>query len=163
MKNKHLKRTISRITGCLLFILIACQENIIYHSYQPIKKEGWYRNDTLIFFFDTTLASYSLNELEIGIRHLDSYPYKDLWIGIFPINQDSSIIAKADSIHLYLTDTIGNWEGAGIGELKQLTLTNKQSFRSSQTDSIIGLKIVHFMQNDPLQKIMDIGLCIKEH
>ena len=161
MKIKYLNRLTSKITVCLLLLFTACQENIIYHSYQPIQSEGWYRNDTLTYTFYSPIAVENIREWQVGIRHLDSYPYQDLWIGIIPIAQDSLTQYQTDSIHLYLADSYGNWIGTGIGELRQFTQTNL--FKPEKSDSIIGFKIIHLMQDNPLPKIYDIGLRIHGH
>lgn len=160
MKIKHLNRLTSKITVCLLLLFTACQENIIYHSYQPIHSEGWYRNDTLTYTFKSPMVYENLHEWQIGIRHLDSYPYQDLWIGIIPFTKDSLTQYKTDSIHLYLADSNGNWEGTGIGELRQFTQKNLFQPVQGKNDTIIGFKIIHLMQDNPLPKIYDIGLRI---
>ena len=89
-------------------------------------------------------------DYEIGIRHKDTYKYRDLWL---TINQDT--------LHLYLADSIGNWQGKGIGNTKQLTLPWENN-QSSQ-DSIDGFRIVHIMKDSILPDILDIGLQIKRH
>ena len=70
---------------------------------------------------------------------------------------------KTDSIHLYLADSNGNWKGKGIGELRQFTQTNSFKAVSEKRDTIIGFKIFHLMQDNPLPKIYDIGLRIHGH
>ena len=159
MKNKRLQLPISKVIGCLLFLLTACQGNIIYHSYQPINQEGWYRNDTLIFYLDSCLTNNTPKELQVGIRHTDSYSYKDIWIGLLPINKDSVCIGKTDSIHLYLTNPNGAWKGTGIGESKLFTHTSSYL---PETDSIFGFKIIHLMQDTPLRSISNVGIRLAE-
>lgn len=163
MKIKHLNRLTNKITVCLFILFTACQENIIYHSYQPIHSKGWYRNDTMTYAFNSPMLYDNLHEWQIGIRHLDSYPYQDVWIGVIPITQDSLTQYKTDSIHLYLADSNGNWKGKGIGEHRQFTQTNSFKAVSEKSDTIIGFKIFHLMQDNPLPKIYDIGLRIHGH
>ncbi len=84
--------------------------------------------------------------LEIGLRHTDAYPYRDLWLNV---NQDT--------VHIYLTDSVGHWKGKGIGELRSLIQT--VSF-SHQKDSIKDIRITHIMTDKTLIGIHDIGIRI---
>lgn len=148
--RKH--RLIHNWTSCLLLVLlltVSCQKNTIYHSFQPVNAIGWDKSDTLIFTLPKVIANTSY-QYEIGIRHKDSYNYRDLWL---TINQDT--------LHLYLADNKGNWKGTGIGEIRQLTYPIK--IHSLNQDSIQEFHITHIMEDNPLYGIHDIGLKIKEH
>lgn len=141
--KKHLS-----IWGLLSILLtLACQDNTSYHSYQSINSMGWYRNDTLIFSLDSAITHDKAYELQLGIRHKDSYPYRDLWL---TVNQDT--------VHFYLADSIGHWLGSGIGELRQLT--NLIPFKPKQ-DTIKEIRIVHIMQDNPLTGIQNLGISIQ--
>lgn len=145
-------KPISKWINCLLFVLlltVSCQRNTIYHSFQPVNSTGWNKSDTLIFSLPEAIVNSSL-QYELGIRHKDSYKYKDLWLTI-----------NHDTIHLYLADTKGNWKGTGIGELRQLTFPIE--IPSLIQDSIQEIHITHIMQDNPLYGIHDIGFKIKEH
>ena len=136
--------------GCLLLVLllsaVSCQRNTVYHSYQPVESTGWDKSDTLVFTLPEAIANSSY-QYEIGIRHKDSYKYRDLWL---TVNQDT--------IHLYLADTIGYWKGTGIGEIRQLTYPVQLQFPLQ--DSIREFRITHIMQDNPLCGIHDLGLKI---
>jgi len=89
-------------------------------------------------------------EYEIGIRHKDTYKYRDLWLTI-----------NKDTLHLYLADSVGNWKGKGIGNTRQSTFswnTNKPS-----QDSISEFRMIHIMKDSILSDIQDLGLQIKRH
>lgn len=144
------RRQISKWTSSLLLILlltVSCQKNTIYHSFQPVNSTGWNKSDTLTFSLEEAFITSSY-QYEIGIRHKDSYKYRDIWL---TINQDT--------LHLYLADSKGNWKGSGIGEIRQLTYPIK--LHSLPQDSIQELRITHIMQDNPLYGIHDIGLKIK--
>ena len=147
--KKNKQRTYFTVYLLFIFILTtSCQENTCYHSYQPVPITGWSRIDTLVY----PLTSPILNKdyfLDIGIRHKDSYQYRDIWL---TINQDT--------LHLYLADSIGNWKGKGIGETRQLTYSWEN--RKLASDSIYEFRIVHIMQDNPLKGILDIGIQLKK-
>lgn len=133
---------------CLPLFLTACYNQTLYHSYQPVNKTGWYQNDTILFTLKQPVAVNSIHEYIIGIRHKDSYQFRDLWL---KINQDT--------IHLYLANKNGSWFGHGIGEIKQITFPFTLK---STNDSIIDIRIVHIMQQNPLLNLQDIGISIEK-
>lgn len=141
------------IVFCLLLFATACQNNIVYHYYQPVDATGWANGDTLRYTYTPTISP-TKQELEIGIRHLDSYPYRDLWL---TIRQHERI----DTLHIYLANKNGSWKGNGIGANRQYTEILPQ-INILPTDSNLVFKIVHIMEDDTLKGIKDIGLCIKE-
>lgn len=141
----------SRLGYILLTLILtvsACQNNTYYHSYQSASTAGWHKNDTFVYTLSKPITP-SDYEYEIGIRHKDTYKYRDLWL---TINQDT--------LHLYLADSIGNWQGKGIGNTRQLTLPWRNN-KFSQ-DSISEFRIIHIMKDSILPDILDIGLQIKE-
>lgn len=161
MRNNQKLLLISLLIVGLSFLLTACQENTIYHSYQSVENTDWFRNDTLTYMLDSCMTSTSSNEFQIGIRHTDSYRYQDLWLGILPIPKDSAATIRIDSCHIYLSNSNGKWKGHGIGELRQFDQAIEITSKGKKTDTIIGFKIFHLMQDQPLKGIQDIGLCIQ--
>lgn len=140
----------SNLTYFLSFILLlfaSCQETI-YYSYQPVEYTGWDKNDTLIFKFHTPISTHESLEYQIGIRHKDSYKYRDIWLTI-----------NRDTVHLYLADSIGRWKGNGISGLCQITFPYNPS--RLHNDSIKELQITHIMQENPLPGIHDLGISIQ--
>lgn len=148
--RKHRLPTINRI-ACLLVILscLACHEETVYHSYQPVDSAGWARNDTLSFVLPSSILPNDY-KFGIGIRHKDSYKYRDIWLTV-----------NHDTLHLYLADTIGNWLGNGMGEIRQLIVPFTISKHTE--DSLQTLYINHIMQDRPLTGIQDIGIQIRKH
>ena len=148
--RKH-RPTINRVIylGLILLLTISCQENTIYHSYQPVESTGWHKSDTLIYPLPQSLTVASF-QYEIGIRHEDSYKYRDIWLTV-----------NRDTVHLYLADSIGNWKGNGIGKMRQQVYpVHLQSFTG---DSISEFRITHIMQDNPLRGIQHIGIRVKKH
>lgn len=142
----------SAIASCLLTILLglsACSnENVLHHSYRSIEPAGWKRYDTLSYTMPIPFIPTS-HHFEIGIRHKDSYPYRDLWLTI-----------NNDTLHVYLADSIGHWKGNGIGNLRQHVIHVQPDVLAS--DSVSTFQVVHIMQDSILQDITDIGIRISE-
>ena len=103
--------------GISLFLLVcACQHDTVYYTYHPIPDNGWKRGDTLRFCLPDTLTPGTYN-LEVGVRHSNQYPYRDLWLELIQYIQgekpSDGWIAKKDTIHIYLANEKGNWNGTG--------------------------------------------------
>lgn len=146
---KNVRPAIKFICGLFLLLCTSCQE-ILYYSYQPVNSTGWYKKDTLIYTIDTLLGKDEKVKYQIGIRHKDSYNYRDLWLRI-----------NHDTIHIYLADSIGKWFGHGIGELRQITFPYHPTILSQ--DTIKELRINHIMKDDSLSGIHDIGISIHKY
>ena len=126
-----------------------CQDKTFYHSYQSASTAGWQKNDTFIYSLPHAIDPLDY-EFEIGIRHKDTYKYRDLWLTI-----------NNDTLHLYLADSIGNWKGKGIGNTRQLAFS--WDIPQISQDSIAEFSIIHIMKDSILPDIQDIGLQIKRH
>lgn len=127
----------------------ACQDNTFYHSYQSASTAGWHKNDTFVYTLPCTINLQDY-KYELGIRHKDTYKYRDLWLMI-----------NEDTLHLYLADSIGNWKGKGIGNTRQLISTWETNQQSP--DSIAEFRIIHIMKDSILPDIQNIGLQIRRH
>ena len=150
MKRRSLKTNQAVYLLLLLWSTVsACQNNTYYHSYQSASTAGWHKNDTFVYTLPDTIHLQDY-EYEIGIRHKDTYKYRDLWLMIYK-----------DTLHLYLADSIGNWKGKGIGNTRQLMY----SWETNQLlqDSIAEFRMIHIMKDSILPDIQDIGLQIKKH
>lgn len=142
-------RQITNFFACLFLLFCTSCQEIIYHSYQPVKTTGWFKEDTLVYTLDTILYNQNPIKYQLGIRHKDSYKYRDIWL---TINQDT--------VHYFLGDSTGKWLGHGIGELRQLTLPFYP--KHSIQDTIREFRITHIMQDAPLKGILDIGISIHQ-
>lgn len=141
------------ILAVLAIILYSCSTDTVYHKYIPTKNDRWNKEDTLSFVISDSLDTAIYNT-EIGIRHTEIYPYKDLWLSITYPNKVTS-----DTIHVYLANDRGNWNSSGsTGGYFQYSVQAGEFNYSSIGDSII--KINHIMNDSPLIGITDIGLKI---
>ena len=78
MKRRNLKTNRAVYILLILWLAVsACQNNTYYHSYQSASTAGWHKNDTFVFSLPNTISPLDY-EYEIGIRHKDTYKYRDL-------------------------------------------------------------------------------------
>ena len=158
LKSIKLLQTMNKgiTTLFLLFFLTACQGNICYHSYQPVPKAGWKGNDTLSYpIYSHMEAGYY--DMQIGVRHLESYPYKDICLEVCHNLQDSTNFQK-DTLHLYLADSLGDWQGKGIGGLLQYTEEAPLKVEIKESHSNASIHITHLMSDSLLRSIYDVGI-----
>ena len=127
-------------------VMTACQGNVLYHSYCPLSPDGWDRCDTVWFDADVQFDETMAYQYRIGIRHSDSYPYRDIWLK-----------AGRDTLHIHLADGEGRWKGNGIGETHLLELP-VNLYAPEDTSGRIG--VIHLMQHNPLPGVSHIGLCL---
>lgn len=135
-------------TAASALLLVACGTDIYYHKYQHINSDGWDKSDTVQFIFETSFPTDQQYEYHIGIRHNDSYPYRDIWLAI-----------GTDTAHIYLADKNGNWIGNGIGQMRQLEIPINLH---NTADSITQINVIHLMEQNPLPGLHDIGLRIEK-
>lgn len=138
-----------------LLLLTGCQGDTLYHSYQSIGGTGWGMGDTLSFTFHSTLPSGS-QDMQIGIRHMASYPYRDIWLGIrHNLNGSSSF--QTDTFHFYLADEAGNWYGEGLGGIFQFAQGESIPLYLPDTVGNSVVQIFHLMNDSVLKSISDVG------
>ncbi|GAA6340129.1 hypothetical protein I090019C5_13670 [Phocaeicola massiliensis] len=99
--------------------------------------------------------------MTIGIRHQESYPYRDLWMNISTNVKDTSTYTT-DTLQLFLADKTGNWNGNGPGGLYQFTKLYTPSFTIAQDSASRNIRIVHIMTDNPLKGISDVGIRLEK-
>lgn len=148
------------IRNKLIWLLIpfatACHNHTAYHSYRPISQEGWGKGDTLVYLLPDSFATGKYR-LEIGIRYLDSYPYRDLWLEVSQNLEEAGRYAT-DTLHLFLTDEAGNKTQNSPGGLYQYTTEYPTDLTLPANDTVRSFRILHLMKDQPLKGITDIGI-----
>lgn len=99
-----------------LSVLYACKPDTVYYTYNAISSNGWSKKDTLQFNLPDTLSPGTYH-LEVGVRHSGKYIYRDLWLELTQYmpskEKPNHWVAKKDTIHIYLANEKGNWNGTG--------------------------------------------------
>jgi len=144
----------------IYLLLTACHSNTVYHSYQSIPTTGWSKSDTLVYTLPASIPAGTY-EMTIGIRHQESYPYRNLWMNISTNVKDTSTYTT-DTLQLFLADKTGNWNGNGPGGLYQFTKLYTPSFTIAQDSASRNIRIVHIMTDNPLKGISDVGIRLEK-
>jgi gliding motility-associated lipoprotein GldH len=157
MKNL-LKNSILFIA--MIFLPVACMDNVVYHSYQNISKKGWNRNDTLTFDIQILDSISTHYYLYAQVRNRTDYPYQNLLLSISHNLQDSSVMVT-DTARCILANAVGRWTGKGWGSLFQTTF-NIGEYTFVNPVSMRTVKVIHCMEDETLTGINDIGIQIKK-
>ena len=157
--HKLLHQLKNKLTWLPILIFAACQNNTVYHSYEPVSLDGWSKSDTLVYTLPNSIPAGNY-EVEIGIRHQESYPYRDLWLEIGHNTQDS-LVYVTDTLQLFLADEAGNKTGDGPCGLYQCGLPYKASLPIRAEGNTRAFRIVHIMTDNPLTGISDVGIRLR--
>ena len=108
----------------VVMLLISCDSNRMYDSYQPVPNHSWERKDTLKFTFNV-LDTISKNNLFINIRNNNSYGYSNLFL----ITQLRFPNGKkvVDTLEYEMADVTGKFLGSGFTEIKESKLFYKEN------------------------------------
>ena len=152
----------SRLRNSILFLFIcwittACNENTLYHSYQSIPREGWNRNDTLVF--NVPIAdSLTVLHLSAEVRNESNYPYRNLYLTVSQ-NLEDSTTWKTDTLLFVLANKDSKWIGTGWGSLFQSDLPVRDI--ATRHSGNYKIRVTHGMKDDTLKGISDIGIKIE--
>lgn len=138
------------------WVLTACDENTVYHSYQSTPPDGWKKSDTL-FFNVPVKDSLALLQLSAEIRNESNYAYRNIYLSVSH-NLEDSTVWKTDTLLLILADKEGKWNGTGWGSLFQSTLPIGSAIVRHPGN--YTFKITHGMQDELLKGINDVGVKI---
>ncbi|MDE6801012.1 MAG: gliding motility lipoprotein GldH [Phocaeicola sp.] len=158
--NKLLHQLKNRLTWLPIIILAACQSDIVYHSYKPVPLDGWNQSDTIVYTLPNYIPTGNY-EVKIGIRYQESYPYRDLWLGISH-NTEDTLTYITDTLQLFLVDEVGNKTGNGPCGLYQCDLPYKASLHFCMEGNTRTFRIVHIMTDNPLIGITDVGIQLRK-
>lgn len=144
------------IGACLL---AACDEPMVYHSYQSLPDEGWGKSDTLFFCVPVADSVPATLKVFAEVRNRTDYPYRDLYLFIRHNLQDSTVWAT-DTVAITLADSTGRWMGKGWGSLYQSAVfigTIRTLGAGKYT-----VEVINGMKDNSLAGINDIGIRIEK-
>jgi len=135
------------LSSCLM---VACSD-AVYIGSHDVDPTGWSEDSVLAYHFDIKDTTCRYDVL-IHLRHLDNYPYQNMWL--FIGETDSTI---SDTIEFYLADDRGIWLGNhGNGHISMPVLY-EQDYRFSHLGPQ-QLYIRHGMRDSLLRGVSDISV-----
>ena len=105
---------------------------------------------------DDTTAFYNVS---VNIRHLDNYPYMNMWLQLHGSNPEGK--QQKERISISLATKEGRWLGEGLNGVWMVTLPLKQKIRFPHK-GIYTFGIEHDMRINPLPEVMNVGLRVEK-
>ncbi|KAA6329659.1 Gliding motility lipoprotein GldH [termite gut metagenome] len=156
--KKLLKNTVP--LWIIMLALVACADNVVYHSYQHIAGKGWDKGDTLTFNVRITDSMPTYYHLYVQIRNRTDYPYQNLLLLVRHNLKDSSIVVT-DTVRCTLANDAGRWKGKGLGGLFQ-TFFNVSEYISRYPIGTRTVNVIQGMEDQTLKGINDVGIRIEK-
>lgn len=159
MTDSLLRRTLIGI--CSILLLASCQQKDGINCFQPVNVEGWHTQD-MVTFDIPTLQNGTDYDLQVQVRLVRQYAYKDLWLVATQTytstkeeNRTEQDIVLQDTVHLQLTDQEGNLTGDG----KNL-ITYKAPIHFIRLGKGMSgqIRLHHIMNEKCIRGVHDIGV-----
>jgi len=148
------------ILSCLfLFLLTSCGQVDVFEKNTTIPSYAWSRDYHAKANFRISDTSGVYN-LYIVLRHLDKYPYNNIWLNVGLRSPGDSMYFQ--KVNLQLGNDLNGWEGTGmndIWEVRKLISIHHPGFKKSGEYSF---DISHIMRDEPLEGIMSAGIRIEK-
>lgn len=139
------------------FPLMACQDNVVYTSYQSVEIDGWDKTTTTVYDVAHIKSAGNYNEM-IGIRTNDKYPFMSLNLIVEQTVMPSGR-QLTDTVDCQLADRNGRKLGHGQSLWLQIIPFRKLTLNK---DDSLHINIRHNMRRNILRGVSDIGLIIEK-
>lgn len=142
----------------MLFLLAACNGNVVFTDSQPVRDNIWNVHDVLKFPAPVT-DTINSNNVTFIIRTGSSYPFRNIYLFVNTTSPDGQSIT--DTLHYYLADEQGKWFGKGFGDIHELTLPYKSNV-FFPVKGTYTFAVNHGMRIIDLKGVYDFGIRIEK-
>ncbi|MGZ3919236.1 MAG: gliding motility lipoprotein GldH [Bacteroidia bacterium] len=155
IRNKTFAFALVALLGVMM---TSCNKNVVYSKYQTFKDNEWYVKDKAVFDVDIT-DTQTLNNINLMVRHADSYPYNNLFVFVTTKYPDGKVLT--DTMEIVLANQKGEWQGSGAGDIFDFKVPIKKNVRFPLAGKYEFI-FEQGMRVDPLPLIMDFGFEIEK-
>lgn len=151
--------TISTIFVTLLLGSMACDHQRMYEQWVDIENFQWHQDSAGVFEFEV-LDTTMLYNVNLGLRHLNPYPYQNIWI-ISELQKPDST-SFSDTIQYKIADEYGVWYGkrsAGIYTQVVRMYTGVKFASPGQYKFLIH----HGMRDESLSSVASVGIRVEQN
>lgn len=136
--------------------LFSCErEEILQSEFQDLPNAEWNADSVISFTYEHE-GGLDLLELVLHIRHEPSYPYSNLYLfREIELDKESEL---TDTVEITMADAYGNWNGQGVGKLRELDLPYKKGYLRIEEAGTYTFNIQHGMRETDLKGIRSMGL-----
>lgn len=136
----------------------SCNNNVVFSKYQTFADNEWHAKDKAVFDLEIT-DTQTLNNINLMVRHLDAYPYNNLYLFVTTKYPDGKI--TTDTMEVVLANNKGEWQGSGAGDIFDFKVPIKKNVRFPLGGKY-QFTFEQAMRVDPLPMIMDFGFEIEK-
>lgn len=145
------------LAALALAALTACTapstQPTVFHAYRALPTRGWARTDTVTFRVLLPDTAPPLR-LTLGLRHRTAFPYRRLPIQLTLHTRGR--LPVCDTLCLEIADSLGNWYGAGWGDLRTVASPSLRLPAALADTCLIRLRSL--LPDTLLPGVNDIGL-----
>lgn len=138
--------------------LASCGGGVVYSKYKNFEENEWAAKDKAVFDVDIT-DTQNLNDINIMVRHADSYPYSNLFLFVTTKYPDGKVLT--DTMELVLANNKGEWHGSGAGDIFDFKVPVKKNVKFPLAGKY-QFTFEQAMRVDPLPLVMDFGFEIEK-
>lgn len=144
----------------LLLPFYSCSERESYYHFNELKNADWAIDQALSFDIDSVVLEVGVSyDMSLELTNNVDYPYRNLWVVIEILEQDSMIFEK--EMEIFLADRYAKWEGAGFGSLYQSShMIGRLPVFTQKKDRQISVR--HKMKDKSLHGIEKLGIKIQK-
>lgn len=155
----HTYLLVSFILTSLLLGLYSCSNSQVSDQWIDIAGFEWPQDSTYHFVFDITDTAAYYN-VDLGLRHLNHYPYQNIWLLSGLQGLDS--VAFSDTIQCQIADKYGVWYGKRSASIYTYTERMYTGVKFS-TPGQYKLTLQHGMRKNNLVGISGVGIKIEKN
>ena len=154
----------SVLTGLVLFSLVACTNNVVFKGDKEVGK--YWHTDSLITFYFEILDTINTYDVNLNIRHTNSYSYQNLYIFIHTTNPLG--VTTVDTLNCILADKTGRWKSQGTGDVLKYSTHIKKLARYESSGKYKvqieqAMRYGKLPQIEFLKDILSVGICIRKN
>jgi gliding motility-associated lipoprotein GldH len=147
---------VKRIWFLAIVLSFACnREDVVQSSFEEIPSQGWHADSIVSFNFDHDSGT-DVYEVVMHLRHDATYPYSNLFLFRRVLLEGKEQFS--DTVQVTMADVYGNWNGEGIGQLKELDLPYRKQYLRIDGEGIYTFEFQQGMRDVNLKGIRNLGL-----
>ncbi len=143
----------------LSYSLSSCTDDTVFDEYKNIKNNSWDYADSIKFDVDIKDTTQHYN-LYVNLRHNFYFDWRNVWVKVITVYPNNK--TEISSVNLPLSEADGKWFGKTSGDICNIRVGIQQNAVFPQQGKYKFI-ILQDMRQNPLPKIMDVGLRIEKY
>lgn len=148
--------------ACAALAMSACTGDLVYSHYENVAPangkiigpNNWHMDSVARFTYtiDDSVSDY---RILLRVRHLENYPYQNMWLFV----NDGM---QTDTIEFYLADDRGRWLGNSHHGFYDMPVLYEESKHYPDTGAYT-LEVSHAMRDTLLRGVTHIGVEVRKN